>query len=79
MANANNKVLKVDEQWHSILGKEIPLIEPYHYVGLSEILTPPKLLVQERNGSVATVLPYIFDRRLKCGESMFLEQKILKL
>src|SRR5438552_8054780 len=34
----DNKVITIHEQWRSILGKKLPLIDPYHYVKLSEIL-----------------------------------------
>ncbi|KAF0369730.1 up-regulator of cell proliferation-like [Gigaspora margarita] len=46
----------VDERWHSIVGEELPLIEPQDYVKLGEIISPPKTLSAE---NVAAVLPYI--------------------
>src|SRR5438270_542482 len=55
----DNKVKIIREKWNPILGEEIPLIEPYHYVKLSKILHPPKLPAYGMDGSVAAVLPYI--------------------
>ncbi|CAG8604446.1 11890_t:CDS:10 [Gigaspora margarita] len=53
-----NKIM-VDERWHSIVGEELPLIEPQDYVKLGEIISPPKTLSAETHENVAAVLPYI--------------------
>ena len=75
----NNKVIKVDDQGHSILGKEISLIEPYHYVELSKIFTPPKLSIQDRNGNVAAVLPYIRQKIKMWGVDILRAENIRTL
>jgi hypothetical protein len=56
---SENKAITIDEQWHSILSKKVSYIEPYHYLELCKIFPPPKLSVNEKNGSVTAVLPYI--------------------
>ncbi|CAG8728830.1 6083_t:CDS:2 [Gigaspora margarita] len=56
---AENKALKIHEKWHSIVGKELPLIEPQHYVKLGIVISPPKTLSAETHENVAAVLPYI--------------------
>src|SRR5688572_24184942 len=75
----DNKVMKIHEQWHSILGEEISLIEPYHYVKLCKIITPPKLPVHERNGSVAAVLPYIRQKVKMWGTDVLRAENIKTL
>ncbi|KAF0445955.1 interferon-induced very large GTPase 1-like [Gigaspora margarita] len=54
------KTLKINEKWHSILGKELRLIEPHYYAKLDKIIPPPKLSSNNKvHGNVAAVLPYI--------------------
>ncbi|RGB25322.1 hypothetical protein C1646_675670 [Rhizophagus diaphanus] len=74
----DNKLITIHEQWHPILGKEIPLIEPYHYVKLSKILSPPKLLAHER-GSVGKVLPYIRQKVKMWGADILRAENIKTL
>src|SRR6266542_3752685 len=74
----DNKVITIHENWHSILGEVLPLIEPYHYVKLSEILKPPKL-VHERNGSVVAVLPYIRQKVKMWGVDVLRAENIKNL
>ncbi|PKK68404.1 hypothetical protein RhiirC2_867289 [Rhizophagus irregularis] len=71
-------VITIHEQWHPILGKEIPLIEPYHYVKLSRILSPPKLLAHE-SGSVGKVLPYIRQKVKMWGADVLRAENIKTL
>src|SRR3954470_10056808 len=71
--------IKIHEQWHSILGEEIPLIEPYHYVKLCKIIPPPKLPVHERNRSVAAVLPYIRQKVKMWGADVLRAENIKTL
>src|SRR6266542_1232700 len=75
----DNKVITIHEQWHHILGKEIPLIEPYHYIKLSKIFTPPRLLAHERNGSVAKILPYIRQKVKMWGADVLRAENIKTL
>ncbi|CAB5387394.1 hypothetical protein RhiirA1_438173 [Rhizophagus irregularis] len=74
----DNKVITIHEKWHPILGKEIPLIEPYHYVKLSNILSPPKLLAHE-SGSVGKVLPYIRQKVKMWGADVLRAENIKTL
>ncbi|RGB30800.1 hypothetical protein C1646_817692 [Rhizophagus diaphanus] len=74
----DNKVITIQEQWHPILNKEIPLIEPYHYVRLSKILSPPKLSAHE-NGSVGKVLPYIRQKVKMWGADVLRAENIKTL
>src|SRR6266540_1957383 len=75
----DNKDIAIHEQWHSILGKKIPLIEPYHYVKLSKIFPPPKLSVYEKNGSVVAVLPYIRQKVKMWGTDVLKAENIKTL
>ncbi|CAG8572898.1 4091_t:CDS:2 [Cetraspora pellucida] len=54
-----NKVLKIDKKWDTILGEKLPLIEPQHYFMLSKLIPQPKLLSHEVYRNVAAALPYI--------------------
>ncbi|CAG8519441.1 444_t:CDS:2, partial [Racocetra fulgida] len=54
-----NKALKIDKKWYSILGEELPLIEPQHYFMLRKLIPQPKLSAYKIYGNVAAVLPYI--------------------
>ncbi|PKK72960.1 hypothetical protein RhiirC2_864728 [Rhizophagus irregularis] len=74
----DNKVITIHEQWHPILGKEIPLIEPYHYVKLSNILSPLKLSAHE-SGSVGKVLPYIRQKVKMWGADVLRAENIKTL
>ncbi|CAG8520519.1 14408_t:CDS:2, partial [Gigaspora rosea] len=38
-----NEVLKINKKWYSILGEELPLIEPQQYFILNKIIPQPKL------------------------------------
>jgi GTPase Era involved in 16S rRNA processing len=73
-----NKVITIHEQWHPILGKEIPLIEPYHYIKLSKILSSPKLSAHE-SGSVDKVLPYIRQKVKMWGADVLRAENIKTL
>ncbi|CAB4487161.1 uncharacterized protein OCT59_001246 [Rhizophagus irregularis] len=74
-----DKVTIICEKWHSILGEEITLIEPYHYVKLSKILHPPKLSVYEMDGSVIAVLPYIRQKVKMWGAQVLKAENIKNL
>src|SRR5581483_7683894 len=63
----------------SYSGKEIPLIEPYHYIKLSKIFPPPRLLAHEGNGSVAEVLPYIRQKVKMWGADVLRAENIKTL
>ncbi|CAG8681088.1 18130_t:CDS:2, partial [Racocetra persica] len=54
-----NKVLKIDKKWYSILGEELPLIESQHYFMLRKLIPQPKLSSHKIYGNVTAVLPYI--------------------
>ncbi|CAJ0908264.1 1976_t:CDS:2 [Entrophospora sp. SA101] len=75
----DNKVITIHEKWHSILGEEIPLIEPHDYVKLSKILAPPKLTAHEMNGSVAYVLHYIRQKVKMWGADVLRAENIKTL
>ncbi|CAG8562505.1 16559_t:CDS:2, partial [Cetraspora pellucida] len=45
--DSTGTTLKVDKKWHTILGEEIPLIEPQYYAKLCKIISPPKLSSNE--------------------------------
>ncbi|GES87321.1 interferon-induced very large GTPase 1-like [Rhizophagus clarus] len=75
---ADNKEITIHEQWHPILGKEIPLIEPRHYVKLNNILSPPELPAHE-SGSVAKVLPYIRQKVKMWGAEVLRAENIKTL
>ncbi|CAI2196007.1 20400_t:CDS:1, partial [Funneliformis geosporum] len=75
----DNKVIKIHKQWHSILGEEIPLIEPYNYVKLNEIFPPPKLPVTGKNGTVIEVLPYIRQKVKMWGADVLRAENIKTL
>ncbi|CAG8508208.1 22151_t:CDS:10 [Cetraspora pellucida] len=65
MEDSTGTTLKVDKKWHTILGEEIPLIEPQYYAKLCKIISPPKLSSNEIHGSVTLVLPYILQKEQK--------------
>ena len=75
----DDKVITIREKLYSILGEEIPLIEPYHYVKLCKIFTPPKLSVHDRYGSVAAVLPYIRQKVKMWGVDVLRAENIKNL
>nr|CAG8535359.1 7706_t:CDS:2 [Entrophospora candida] len=75
----DNKVITIHEEWHPILGEEIPLIELRDYVKLSKILAPPKLAIHERNGSVAYVLHYIRQKVKMWGVDVLKAENIKTL
>src|SRR5437763_2445143 len=75
----DNKVITIHEQWHSILGEKLPLIDPYHYVKLSEILSPPKLSDCEKRGSVAYALHYIRQKVKMWGADVLRAENIKNL
>src|SRR6266511_267100 len=75
----DNKVITIHKQWRSILGEKILLIEPYHYVKLSEILSPPKLSGYEKEGSVACALHYIRQKVKMWGADVLRAENIKNL
>src|SRR5205823_2692391 len=75
----DNKAITIHEQWRSILGEKLLLIEPYHYVKLSKILSPPKLSGYEREGSVACALHYIRQKVKMWGVDVLRAENIKNL
>nr|CAG8454115.1 7996_t:CDS:2 [Entrophospora candida] len=74
-----DNLITIHEKWHSILGEELPLIEPHDYVKLSKILAPPKLTAHEMNGSVAYVLHYIRQKVKMWGADVLRAENIKTL
>jgi hypothetical protein len=75
----DNKLIRIHEQWHSILGEEIPVIEPYHHVKLSEIIEPPRLPVSQKHKSIIAVLPYIRQKVKMWGADILKAENIKAL
>src|SRR5688572_4702792 len=75
----DNKFIYIDEQWHSILGEVISVIEPYHHVKLSKIIEPPRLSASKRHGSIVAVLPYIRQKVKMWGAGILKAENIKTL
>src|SRR5437762_3256987 len=75
----DNKFICIHEQWHSILGEAIPVIEPYHHVKLSKIIEPPRLPASKRHRSIIAVLPYIRQKVKMWGADILKAENIKTL
>ncbi|GES73565.1 interferon-induced very large GTPase 1-like [Rhizophagus clarus] len=69
----DNKLICIHEKWHSILGKSIPVIEPYQYVKLSEIIESPRLPDSQ---TIIAVLPYIRQKVKMWGADILKAENI---
>ncbi|PKB98172.1 hypothetical protein RhiirA5_465520 [Rhizophagus irregularis] len=75
----DNKLICVHEQWYSILGEAIPVIESYHHVKLSKIIEPPRLPASQRHKSIIDVLPFIRQKVKMWGADILKAENIKTL
>ncbi|CAG8446433.1 16012_t:CDS:2 [Dentiscutata heterogama] len=73
-----NKVLKIDTKWYSILDEKLPLIESKHYFMLSKLIPKPKLLSHEIHANAENLVNLVMDEnkrgrisRFDCIASLF--------
>ncbi|CAG8601277.1 8316_t:CDS:2, partial [Racocetra persica] len=74
-----NKVLKIDKKWDTILGEKLPLIEPQHYFMLSKLIPQPKFSSNKIYRNVAAALPYIRQKIKMWGAYILLAENFANL